>query len=57
MQRVVITMLNRSEKHEAVVGKPVKAEEVNSKRYYISKEKPTDDLGKIGDVCFVFDVV
>ncbi len=50
-------MLNLSEKHEAVVGEPVKAEEVNSKRYYISKEKPTDDLGKIRDVCFVFDVV
>ena len=54
---MVITMLNRSEKHEAEQGKPVKAEEVNSKRYYISTEKPTDDLGKIGDVCFVFDVV
>ena len=50
-------MLNRSEKHEAVVGQPVKAEEVNSKRYFIKTEKPSDDEGKIGDVCFVFDVV
>ena len=51
-------MLNRSEKHEAVAGQPVKAEDVNSKRYFIrANSKPTDDMGEIGDICFVFDVV
>jgi len=50
-------MLDRSEKHEAEQNKPVSADEVNSKRYFIRTSKPTDDQGKIGDVCFVFDVV
>lgn len=50
--------LDRHEKAVAIKGQPVKTEDVNSKRYFIrANSKPTDDMGKIGDICFVFDVV
>ena len=59
---MVITMadehLNRHEKAVAIKGQPVTTEDVNSKRYFIrANSKPTDDMGEIGDICFVFDVV
>ena len=39
-------------------GEIVEAEDVNSKRYFIrANSRPTNDMGKIGDICFVFDVV
>jgi len=39
-------------------GEIVEAEDVNSKRYFIrANTRPTDDMGKLGDICFVFDVV
>jgi len=34
-------------------GEVVTAEQANSKRYFVSVVKPTDDQGEIGDVCFV----
>ena len=37
----------------AVTGKEVTADHANSKRYFIKDEKPTEDEGFIGDVCFV----
>lgn len=37
----------------AVTGEAVTADHANSKRYFIKDEKPTDDEGFIGDVCFV----
>ena len=37
----------------AVTGEEVTANHANSKRYFIKDEKPTDDEGFIGDVCFV----
>jgi len=41
------------EEKEAVAGEEVTADHANSKRYFIKDEKPTDDEGFIGDVCFV----
>ena len=38
---------------ESGVDKPVTAEHINSKRYFVKETKPTDDEGRIGDVCFV----
>ena len=37
----------------AVAGEEVTANHANSKRYFIKDEKPTEDEGFIGDVCFV----
>ena len=39
----------------AVTGEEVTADHANSKRYFIKNERPTDDEGRIGDVCFVID--
>ena len=37
----------------AVTGEKVTADHANSKRYFIKDEKPTENEGRIGDVCFV----
>ena len=34
-------------------GEVVTAEQANSKRYFVSLTKPTNDQGQIGDICFV----
>jgi len=39
----------------AVTGEEVTADHANSKRYFIKNERPIDDEGRIGDVCFVID--
>ena len=41
------------EKKEVSAGEVVTADHANSKRYFIKDEKPTNDEGFIGDVCFV----
>ena len=38
---------------KGIFKEPVTADHANSKRYFIKDEKPTDDEGYIGDVCFV----
>ena len=38
---------------ETGVNFPVEAAHINSKRYFVKETKPTDDEGRIGDVCFV----
>jgi hypothetical protein len=41
------------EKKEVSTEEVVTADHANSKRYFIKDEKPTDDEGYIGDICFV----
>ena len=44
---------NDGEQMVAVTGEEVTADHANSKRYFIKDERPTEDEGFIGDVCFV----
>jgi len=44
---------NDGEQMVAVTGEAVTADHANSKRYFIKDERPTEDEGFIGDVCFV----
>ena len=39
----------------AATGEAVTADHANSKRYFIKDERPTEDEGRIGDVCFVIE--
>ena len=48
-----LSVETNGEQMVAVTGEEVTADHANSKRYFIKDEKPTDDEGFIGDVCFV----
>ena len=48
-----LSVETNGEQMAAVKGEEVTADHANSKRYFIKDEKPTDDEGSIGDVCFV----
>ena len=48
-----LSVEKNGEQMVAVTGEEVTADHANSKRYFIKDERPTDDEGFIGDVCFV----
>ena len=50
-----LSVETNGEQMVAVTGVAVTADHANSKRYFIKDEKPTDDEGFIGDVCFVIN--